>query len=146
MSCLNFSGKVMMFPTCVTEISNFNFEALLKFRAFIKNKFSIKSREKIFCCFGFILFLCETSLFTKFLHFLFTFLLPFLNFSSQIFTLVFVHSFIFQLFFELFNFSLNLFGKLWFLFFVLFFSFMIWSDMIFFPVKSESVSVQFFIG
>lgn len=106
MSGLNFSGEVVVLPASVTQIGNFDFEALLKFRSFIKDEFGIKCREKLFGCF-LLSFLTILFLAWAFLEFLFAFFLPLFYLSAIVFTLVFIQAFVFKLFLNFSDFLLD---------------------------------------
>jgi hypothetical protein len=86
---LDFSGKVVMLPTGVTQVGDLDFKALLEFRSFVEDEFSVKCGEKLFGCFLFSFFLA-VLFFGIFLEFLFTFFMPLPDLSAVVFSLVFI--------------------------------------------------------
>jgi hypothetical protein len=112
----------MMLPTGVTQISDFNLKALLKFWPFVENKLSVEGREKLFCGFMFSV-LFPIGLIGIFLKFLLTLFLPLLDFSAVVFTLIFIQTLIFKFLLNFSYFLLDVFAELLFFFFFLGFGF-----------------------
>jgi hypothetical protein len=137
----------MMLPTGVTQISNFNLKALLKFWSFVENKLCVESREKLFCRFMFSV-LFPIGLIGIFLKFLLALFLPLLDFSTVVFTLIFIQTLIFKFLLNFSDFLLNVFAELWLFFFFLGLGFLllIRPKMILFTIKMQPVVVKLLVG
>jgi hypothetical protein len=138
---------MMMLPTGVTQISDFNLKALLKFWSFVENKLCVEGREKLFC--GFLFFvLFPIGLIWIFLKFLLTLFLPLLDFSAVVFALIFIQTLILKFLLNFSDFLLDLFAELWLFFFFLGFGFLllIRPKMILFTIKMQPVVVKLLVG
>lgn len=78
-----------MLPAGVTQVSDFDFKALLEFWSFVEDKFGIKCREKLLGGFVFS-FLLVVLFIGIFLEFLFALFLPLLDFSAIVFALILI--------------------------------------------------------
>ena len=137
---------MMMLPTGVTQISDFNLKALLKFGSFVENKLCVEGREKLFCGFMFLV-LFPIGLIGIFLKFLLALLLPLLDFSAVVFTLIFIQTLIFKFLLNFSDFLLDLFAELWLFFFLRFrFLLLIRPKMILFTIKMQPIVVKLLVG
>lgn len=136
---------MMVLPTSIAQISDFNFKALLQFGSFIKNKLCIEGRKQLFRCFMYSLLFLVILLTILFNLFIALFL-PLFDFSTVVFALIFIQSLVFEFLFDLSDLLFYFLTILrFFLFFWLWLGQLVRSHVIFFTIQMQPIVIELLI-